>query len=78
MLKDDSTIAKKALIQEMEIGINGLGHECNATCNELNIPEIMNNQLSKRQIKTAIQEYISLQIKEKVLASKKTSTNPII
>ena len=33
----------------------------------------MNNQLSKRQIKTAIQEYISLQIKEKMLASKKVA-----
>ena len=67
MLKDEYTITKNALIQEKEIGINGLGHECNATCNELNIPEIMNYQLSKRQIKTAIQEYISLQIKEKCL-----------
>ena len=40
MLKDDSTIVNSALIQEMEMGINRLSHECNATRNVLNIPEI--------------------------------------
>ena len=43
LLTDDSNIAKSILLQEMEIGINGLGHECNTICNEMNIPEIMIN-----------------------------------
>ena len=54
LLTDNSNIAKNILLQEMEIEIKGLGHECNTICNEINIPEIMNDSLSKRQIKNAI------------------------
>ena len=73
LLTDNSNIAKNILLQEMEIEINGLGHECNTICNEINIPEIMNNSLSKRQIKNAIQEFISARTKEMMLASKKVA-----
>ena len=73
LLTDNSNIAKNILLQEMEIKINGLGHECNTICNEINIPEIMNNSLSKRQIKNAIQEFISARTKEMMLASKKVA-----
>ena len=53
LLKDNENIAKQTLQQEMAIGINGLAHECNDVCSEINIPEITNiNVLSKRQIKT--------------------------
>ena len=49
--KDDENIAKQTLQQEMAIGLNGLAHECNNICNEINIPEITNNNvLFKRQI----------------------------
>ena len=66
LLTDNSNIAKNILLQEMEIEINGLGHECNTICNEINKPEIMNNNsLSKRQIKSAIQEFVSARTKLK-------------
>ena len=60
LLKDIENIAKKTLEQEIAIGLNGLAHECNNICNEINIPEITsnNNVLSKRQIKSAIQKAI--------------------
>ena len=53
LLKDNENIAKQTLQQEMATGINGLAHECNDVCSEINIPEITNiNVLSKRQIKS--------------------------
>ena len=52
--------------QEMETGINGIAHECNKVCEEINIPEIMdNNVMSKRQNKTTIQDTVTLKNKEK-------------
>ena len=42
LLKDNENIAKQTLQQEMAIGINGLAHECNDLCSEINIPEITN------------------------------------
>ena len=56
----------------METGINGLAHECNNVCRDIDIPEIMeNNVMSKKQIKEAIQEKISSQNKEKMLKKMK-------
>ena len=37
LLKDNESIAKKTLEQEMAIGLNGLAHECNDIYNEINI-----------------------------------------
>ena len=74
LLKSDENICKQTLIQEMETGINGLAHECNNVCRDIDIPEIMeNNVMSKKQIKEAIQEKISSQNKEKMLSFRKVA-----
>ena len=50
--KNYENICKQTLIQETEIGINGLAHECNKVCEEIDKTEIIdNNAISKRQIK---------------------------
>ena len=64
--KKDENICKQTLIQEMETGINGLAHECNKVCEEIDILEIMdNNVMSKRQIIETIKETVTLKNKEK-------------
>ena len=67
--KNDENICKQTLIQEMETGVNGLAHECNKVCEEINIQEIMdNNVMSKRQIKEIIKDTVTLKNKEKLLS----------
>ena len=74
LLKDNTNIAKQTLQQEMATGLNGLAHECNIICNEIDIPEITNNNvLSKRQIKSAVQEAITEQNKTNMLSFKKVA-----
>ena len=58
----------------MAIGLNGLAHECNIICNEINILEITNNNiLSKRQIKSAVQKAITEQNRNNMLSFKKVA-----
>ena len=58
----------------MAIGLNGLAHECNIICNEINILEITNNNiLSKRQIKSAVQKAITEQNRNNMLSLKKVA-----
>ena len=58
----------------MATGLNGLAHECNNICNEIDIPEITNNNvLSKRQIKSQIQEAITEQNKNNMQSFRKVS-----
>ena len=45
LLKDNENIAKQTLQQEMATGLNGLAHECNNICNEIDIPEVTNNNI---------------------------------
>ena len=53
---------------------NGLAQECNNICNEIDIPEITNNNvLSKRQMKSAIQEAMTEQIKNDMLSFRKVA-----
>ena len=73
LLKDDSNIAKNAILQEMEVGINGLGHECNSICNEINIPEVMTTSLLKSNIKTAVQQTVSARARENMLSFRKVA-----
>ena len=55
----------------MDTGINGLAHECNKVCEEIDIPEIMNNNvMSKRQIK---ETKIQLEKQRKVVIFQKSS-----
>ena len=44
ILKDNETIAKPTLHQEMAIRLNRLAHECKNICNEIDLPEVTNNQ----------------------------------
>ena len=56
----------------MKIGQNGLEHGCNNICNEIDIPEITNdNVLFKRQIKSTIQKNITEQNINNMLSLKK-------
>ena len=74
LLKDNENIAKQTLQQEMAIGINGLAHECNDVCSEINIPEITNiNVLSKRQIKSTVQKAITERNRNNMLSFKKVA-----
>ena len=74
LLKDNENIAKQTLQQEMATGLNGLAHECNNICNEIDIPEVTNNNvLSKRQIKSQIQEAITEQNKNNMQSFRKVS-----
>ena len=71
---DDENIAKQTLQQEIATGLNGLAHECNNICNEIDIPEITgNNVLSKRQIKSTIQGAITEQINNNMLSFRKVA-----
>ena len=57
LLKDNETIAKPTLHQEMAIRLNRLAHECKNICNEINIQEVTkNNVLFKCQIKSAVEK----------------------
>jgi len=55
-------------------GINGLAHECNYVCSEINIPDITNiNELSKRQIKSTVQKAITERNRNNMLSFKKVA-----
>ena len=74
LLKDNEYTAKQTLQQEIATGLNGLAHECNNICNEIDIPEITNNNvLSKRQIKCTIQDAITEQNKNNLLSFRKVA-----
>ena len=56
------------------IVLNELVHECNDISNEIDIPEVINNNiLSKRQIKSSIQEAIIEQNRNSMLSLKKVA-----
>ena len=64
VIKDNENIGKQTSQQGIATGLNGLAHECNNICKEIDIPEIINNNvLSKRQIKSTIKEAITEQNK---------------
>ena len=74
LLKDDENIAKQTLLQEIATGLNGLAYECNNICNEIDVPEITNNNvLSKRQIKCTIKDAITEQNKNNLLSFRKVA-----
>ena len=68
LLKVNENIGKQTYQQGMATVLNGLAHECNNICKELDIPEITNNNVqSKRPIKSTIQEAITEQNKNDML-----------
>ena len=72
--RGDDNIAKNTIIQERASGIKGLGYECNIICNEINISEITeNNVLSKKQIKSTIQNAVDERNKTEMLSYRKVA-----
>ena len=71
--KPDSNIAKQVLKQENEAGIEGLMHECREICSEINLPSVEECNLTKGQIKSAMEELIKNNAKKEVENCKKIS-----
>ena len=55
----------------MQIGTEGLGHECKALTDTIGLPNVVYHQVSKGDIKNAILEHSSARTKEEVEASRK-------
>ena len=57
MLKEESNIARKALLNETFMGLNGLSHECKEVTEMMGIPDIMTNLVSIGEIKQAVANF---------------------
>ena len=56
MKKDNDYITKQAIEQEKVLGFNGLFHECKTACEELGMPDLLESNVSKQQIKQLCME----------------------
>ena len=72
-LKSDDSLCKKVVFNEIEKGIKGLGYECIKLCEELNLPNITSNTISKHEIKRAIAQLICQTNKAEMEKSTKCS-----
>ena len=60
--------------QEISICLNGLAHDFNNICNEIDIPEVTNDNVSvKRLIKSKVQKAITEQNRNNILSIKKVA-----
>ena len=57
-LKEDENLTKRALIEEVNLGIKGLAHECKEITDELGLQNIMNGNTPKSLIKRTIAKKI--------------------
>ena len=71
MKKDNENITKQAIEQERKLGIQGLFHECRVASEELEMPDLLEMDLSKKQIKHACMEKSRSECKQKMLDGKK-------
>ena len=71
MAKNHNNIAKKVLLEEWYLGLRGLGYECRQISKLLGLPNLMCKEMSKKEIKAAIREQSSSEMKEAMRASKK-------
>ena len=71
MKKDNENITKQAIKQERKLGIQGLYHECRVASEELEMPDLLEMNLSKKQIKHACMEKSRSECKQKMLDGKK-------
>ena len=76
MLKEDSTICKRAIMNETLLGVKGLGHECKEISRLVGLPDLRFNKVSKGDIKRAIDKHSRAVMKEEVEASRKLATTP--
>ena len=54
MLKEESNITRKALMNETFMGLKGLSHECRQLTEMMGVPDIMTNLVSIGEIKQAV------------------------
>ena len=71
MKKDNNYITKKAIEQEKVLGFKGLYHEGKVACEELGIPDLLEMDVSKYQIKQTCKDKSKSECKEKMLEGKK-------
>ena len=71
MAKNHANRAKKVLLEEWYLGLKGLGYECRQISKLLGLPNLMCKEMSKKEIKAAIREQYSSEMKEAMRASKK-------
>ena len=71
MKKDDDYITKQAIEQEKVLGFKGLYHECKTACEELGMPDLLESNVSKQQIKQLCMEKSRTECKQKMLDGKK-------
>ena len=71
MLKHESNICKRAVMNESLLGVEGLGHECKVLTDKLGLPDVMQTPVSKSDITDAILKLSCEETKEEVEASRK-------
>jgi len=57
MLKEESNITRKALLNETFMGLKGLRHKCKELTKMMGIPDIMINLVSIGEIKQAVANF---------------------
>ena len=67
MKKDNDYITKQAIEQEKVLGFKGLYHECKTACEELGMPDLLESNVSKQQIKQLCMEKSRTECKQKML-----------
>ena len=71
MIKEDTNIARKALLNETFMGLKGLAHECRELTEMMGIPDILSNLVSIGEIKQAIATFSKQEMTEEIKASVK-------
>ena len=71
MMKEESNIARKALLNETFMGLKGLVHECRELTEMMGIPDILSNLVSIGEIKQAIANISKQELTEEIKDSSK-------
>lgn len=72
MLRDESNITRRALMNKMFMGLKWLSYECRQLTEMVGLPDIMANTESKGEIKQAIARYSNPEMKAEIQTSIKT------
>ena len=71
MMREESNITRRALINETFMELKGLSYECRQLTEKVGLPDIMFNTVSKGEIKQVIKLYSNLELKAEVQNSNK-------
>ena len=71
MLKEESNITRRALMNEMFMGLKGLSHECRQLTEMMGIPDIMANLVSIGEIKQAVARHSNQEMTDEIQSSTK-------